>query len=124
MRFAGIPSPWREREDVMPIYDYECEACGPFREMQPMARFRDACACPRCGTDAQRILSSAPAIGSINAAVDPSDKARGPMETGPRLSSAAHPAGCGCCTRRMPLPGALAEGGRVFASHGPVRRGE
>jgi len=106
----------------MPIYSYECEECGPFTAMQPMAHFRDPSPCPGCGTHAQRTISRAPAIVSINPAGRISDRGIEPMETGPRRSSAAHPAGCGCCMRRTPLPGALSAGGRVFTSHGPVRR--
>lgn len=106
----------------MPTYNYECEGCGPFTATQPMARFQEPCACPGCGTTAPRVVSGAPAIGGIGAAGATSDKASWTMDTGPRRSASAHPAGCGCCTRRMPLPGALSRSGRVFASHGPARR--
>ena len=106
----------------MPIYDYECEWCGPFTAMQPMTRFRDPCACPSCGADASRTLLSAPAIASSNPGGGIAHEAGQPSATSPRHSSAAHPAGCGCCVRRLPLPGALFAGGRVFTSHRPVRR--
>ena len=35
----------------MPIYQYECEDCGPFTAMRRMAQFRDPCACPECGAE-------------------------------------------------------------------------
>ena len=106
----------------MPIYDYECEQCGPFTAMQPMARFRDPCACPECGTEASRRFLGAPAIASITPGGRIAHEATQPSTTDPRRSSAPHPAGCGCGVRRFPLPGALSAGGRVFTSHGPVRR--
>jgi len=105
----------------MPIYNYECEGCGPFTAMQPMARFQDPCACPACGAEAQRTVSSPPAIASIKPGGRTAQEATHPSAAYPQRST-AHPAGCGCCTRRVPLPGALSAGGRVFTSHGPVGR--
>ena len=105
----------------MPIYDYDCGRCGPFSAMQPMARFQESCACPVCGAEASRTIVSAPAIASINLGGSIGHKAIQPSARYPR-SSATHPAGCGCYMRQLRLPGALSAGGRVFTSHGPVRR--
>jgi len=107
----------------MPIYDYACDACGPFTAIQPMAQFRDACACPDCGAGAARTFLSAPAIIGGQAAGRVAFAATDPSAPPARPASAAHPAGCGCCMRRAPLPGALSGGGRVFTAHGPIRRG-
>ncbi|KMO37242.1 hypothetical protein VQ02_13885 [Methylobacterium variabile] len=107
----------------MPIYDYACDVCGPFTAMRPMAQFRDPCACPECGAGATRAFMSAPAIGGGHAGRRVADGAPVPSAAPSRRASVAHPAGCGCCVRRVPLPGALSAGGRVFASHGPIRRG-
>lgn len=41
----------------MPLYDYECETCGPFRDWQPMARSNQAVACPSCKAPSQRLLA-------------------------------------------------------------------
>lgn len=107
----------------MPNYDYDCPACGPFTAMRPMAEFRDPCACPACGTEAPRTILSAPAVVGMDPnrrGAHASDE-RG--ESSQRFTKAAHPAGCGCCVRRSPLPSALlSKGGRVFWSSGPVRR--
>ena len=106
----------------MPIYDYVCDACGPFTAMRPMAQFRDPCACPDCGAGATRTFLSAPAIlggsagGRFACAVAEAGTTR------PLPASTAHPAGCGCCMRRSPLPSALSSTGRVFASSGPLPR--
>lgn len=100
----------------MPLYDYACPACGPFTAMRPMAAFRDPYACPACGAAAARTLISAPAVAATHAAP------RGEAGGG-RVAGTAHPAGCGCCVRRSPVPNAIAaKGGRAFASGGPVRR--
>ncbi|WP_369413115.1 FmdB family zinc ribbon protein [Azospirillum baldaniorum] len=119
---SAISPDGAEREDVMPIYDYECEACGPFTAMRPMAQFRDPCACPECGAAAPRTCLSAPAIASSIPGGHVAHDDAEPGAPHPHRTSAAHPAGCGCCVRRLPLPGALSTGGRVFTSHGPVRR--
>ena len=106
----------------MPNYDYTCSACGPFTAMRPMAEFRDPCACPACGAGTSRAFLSAPAI----ACMDPTRRSafasneRDASSRGP--TKAAHPAGCGCCVRRSPIPSALSSnGGRVFSSSGPLR---
>ena len=100
----------------MPIYDYACERCGPFAAMRPMARFRDPCDCPRCGSAASRTWVEAPAIGRG----DPNGRRTGASAASP--APTAHPSGCGCCMRRVPLPAALSDTGRVFTANGPVRR--
>ncbi|GJE44689.1 FmdB family zinc ribbon protein [Methylobacterium soli] len=107
----------------MPTYDYACEGCGPFTAMRPMVEFRDPCACPACGAGALRTFLRAPAI----AGMDPTR--RSVLASNERnvssqpATKAAHPAGCGCCVRRWPIPSALSSnGGRVFSSSGPVRR--
>lgn len=107
----------------MPIYDYACDACGPFTAMRPMAQFLAPCACPECGAGATRTALSAPAIVGGSAGGRVAFAATEPSASPSRPASAAHPAGCGCCVRRLPLPGALSAGGRVFTAHGPVRRG-
>lgn len=49
----------------MPIYGYDCEACGPFTEMQPMSRSSDPMPCPDCGEAAPRGIS-APFIANMD----------------------------------------------------------
>ncbi|WP_083861506.1 FmdB family zinc ribbon protein [Microvirga lotononidis] len=105
----------------MPIYDYQCQGCGPFTAMQPMARFQDPCACPKCGAEASRAVLSAPAIASMDPTRRSTLASNERNASGQRPTKAAHPAGCGCCVRRLPLPGALSADGRIFTSHGPVR---
>jgi putative FmdB family regulatory protein len=107
----------------MPNYDYSCSACGPFTAMRPMEEFRELCACPACGGAAPRTFLKAPAIAGLEptrrsafAASEAQAASREPVK-------APHPAGCGCCVRRSPIPSALASTGRVFSASGPLSRG-
>ncbi|WP_425506162.1 FmdB family zinc ribbon protein [Sphingomonas aerophila] len=108
---------------AMPLYDYDCTACGPFTALRPMALFRDPCDCPACGADAPRALLGAPALAGMDQTRRDPPGSKEPHASSDRSPKAAHPAGCGCCARRSPFPGALASKGRVFASSGPLGRG-
>ena len=46
----------------MPIYEYECRACGTFSDARPMAASALPASCPHCARKAPRVLS-ATAIG-------------------------------------------------------------
>ena len=107
----------------MAIYDYECQVCGPFTAMRPMMQFQDPCACPACGAEALRAFLNAPAIASVNPGGRIAREESRLSATYPPRSSAAHPAGCGCCMRRWQIPSALSSNGdRVFSSSGPLSR--
>ncbi len=106
----------------MPTYDYDCDTCGLFTAMQPMAAFRDPCACPACGIEAPRASLSAPGIAGMDPARRSALASSEQRASAPRRAPAAHPAGCGCCTRRWPLGNApLSTGGRIFSSSVPPR---
>ena len=107
----------------MPIYDYDCQVCGPFTAMRPMAEFRDPSACPSCGAGASRASLSAPGIPGMDPARRSTFASNERNAGSHRPTKAAHPAGCGCCVRRWPVPSALSSNsGRVFSSSGPLRR--
>lgn len=81
----------------MPLYDYECAACGPFSEIRPMAESGLPFACPGCGATAPRVLLGAPGLATM------SGSARTAMATNERSAHApkrasghSHGAGCGC----------------------------
>ena len=44
----------------MPVYEYLCNECGPFKDMRPMSECDDPQACPRCETSAPRVILTAP----------------------------------------------------------------
>ncbi|MCG5249490.1 FmdB family zinc ribbon protein [Methylorubrum extorquens] len=107
----------------MPIYDYDCAACGPFTALRPMAAFRDPCACPACGVRAGRTFLRAPAITGMDPSRRSALAANERLASSQRAAQAPHPAGCGCCVRRWPIPSGLSSnGGRVFSASGPLRR--
>jgi len=41
----------------MPIYEYECRAHGLFEELRSLHERQLPAPCPRCGTDARRVIS-------------------------------------------------------------------
>ena len=49
----------------MPLYDYSCERCGPFRAWQRMSECTAASECPECGEAAPRV-PSAPFLADMN----------------------------------------------------------
>ena len=49
----------------MPLYDYNCEECGPFTELRSMSRSSDPMSCPTCGKAAERTLT-APFIADMD----------------------------------------------------------
>lgn len=51
----------------MPLYDYDCPGCGPFRAFRPMSESARAQDCPQCGGKAPRRLA-APMLAGGDAA--------------------------------------------------------
>ena len=49
----------------MPLYDYSCEDCGPFRAWQRMSECNAASECPECEEPARRV-PSAPFLADMN----------------------------------------------------------
>lgn len=42
----------------MPVYEFRCEACGPFDAHHAMAQVPRAQQCPACGADSRRVFSA------------------------------------------------------------------
>jgi putative FmdB family regulatory protein len=42
----------------MPLYDYSCEECGPFREWQSMGLSSEPVNCPSCGQSSRRVIAA------------------------------------------------------------------
>jgi putative FmdB family regulatory protein len=72
----------------MPTYEYECEDCGPFTEIRPMAEYDLPQPCPDCGNPAPRLLTAA-AIGG-----------GGAREEAGAMPAATHGGSCACCRPR------------------------
>jgi putative FmdB family regulatory protein len=46
----------------MPLYDYTCPNCGPFREWRSMSQYRQPAVCPECRGEAPRAVAT-PILG-------------------------------------------------------------
>jgi putative FmdB family regulatory protein len=90
----------------MPTYDYACSDCGGFDAFRPLAERNDACACPACGTAAQRVFVSTPWLACTTPeqrrAHETNERAqhvpRSSRDTEGSYARMRHPSGCGCCT--------------------------
>ena len=80
----------------MPVYDYACEACGPFTVLRPMAQFQDPHECPDCGDSCKRAFLTAPRVSSMDAGLKAAHATNERSRHAPRRAS-GHGAGCGCC---------------------------
>jgi len=89
---------------MMPVYDYECESCGAFTRMRPMAECELTSDCPRCGADAPRAFLTAPYFSGMSSerrlahAINECS-AHAPQRLAERAAQ-QHGAGCGCCQKR------------------------
>lgn len=122
----------------MPVYDYDCPACGPFHELQTLDQAAAPVACPRCGTEAPRAFRSMPHVSGLTAerreAHDTNERAReAPLSVAAWTEAQArrahkhghvHGPGCGCGsstsatthkTRTLVLP----DGGKMFPGSRP-----
>jgi len=43
----------------MPLYDYQCRVCGPFREFRPLSKWDKDTKCPNCGSPSKRSIAMA-----------------------------------------------------------------
>lgn len=90
----------------MPLYDYACPGCGPFRAWATMARAAEPCACPGCGRGSPRQLA-APHLATMNGSLRQALARAERSSAEPRVVKRQHLAGCGCslcATRRTPPP--------------------
>jgi len=42
----------------MPLYDYNCETCGPFRQFRSINERSEPVECTQCGAPGQRVLTA------------------------------------------------------------------
>jgi putative FmdB family regulatory protein len=52
----------------MPLYDYRCRVCGPFREFRPLSAWDKAARCPGCGKPSKRTVAM-PRLSRVSRAV-------------------------------------------------------
>jgi putative FmdB family regulatory protein len=101
----------------MPVYDYQCDRCGPFTEMRPMAECDLPHDCPECGDAAPRAFLSVPYLASM------SSERRLAYATNERSASSpqtlsglkAHGGSCGCCSGKSFRPDKRKSSGKTAA---------
>lgn len=79
----------------MALYEYVCDACGPFEAWTAIAASDQPCACPACGADSVRQLST-PGLALMNTSLRRALQRSDRSATDPRVVSRKHLAGCGC----------------------------
>jgi putative FmdB family regulatory protein len=90
---------------MMPVYDFECTACGPFTVMRSVAARDLPLHCPDCGASVSRMIS-APALALMTGTQRIAHATNERAAHEPRQTS-GHPSGCDCCsTSRIALAGA------------------
>lgn len=92
----------------MPVYDYECDQCGPFSALRPMAECAEPLSCLGCGGLAARAFLTAPAIARGDAGARKAMALNERARHEPKLAS-KHGPGCGCCTGRKLGRGSVAQ---------------
>jgi putative FmdB family regulatory protein len=97
----------------MPVYEYDCEACGPFTALRPMAESAAPMECPACRRDAPRAYLTAPYFATMSserrlAHATNERSAHAP----PNLAAfkAKHGAGCACCGGKSSMKRRTARG--------------
>ena len=104
----------------MPIYDYSCDACGPFTAFRPMADYDKPATCAGCGVLAPRVLLTAPSLATMEAGARHGMAVNERSRHEPRRSR-AHPSGCGCCGPSKPKASATTGAGAAKSFPGAGR---
>lgn len=88
----------------MPVYDYMCEACGPFTQVHPMSQCDVAQSCPICAHPSPRAFLTAPRFAMMDAgrrAAFATNERSANAPKSARDYAGTHGAGCGCCAPKM-----------------------
>ncbi|MBJ6986435.1 MULTISPECIES: FmdB family zinc ribbon protein [unclassified Devosia] len=82
----------------MANYDYQCQDCGPFSAVRPMAQSAEPCACPSCGGPAPRAFLTVPYIAGMEASQRQAFATNERARHEPKRGGSAHGPGCSCCS--------------------------
>jgi putative FmdB family regulatory protein len=86
----------------MPLYDYECECCGPFISFHLMADRDEITPCPDCKRSARRVIS-APNLALMPAGVRKAHATNERSRHAPRVARRHRcGSGCGCPDKKSP----------------------
>jgi putative FmdB family regulatory protein len=87
----------------MPLYDFVCGDCGPFRAWAVIRASDAAAECPDCGTGCSRLLA-APGISTMHVALRSAMSRSERSIDEPKVMKRSHLAGCGCSMCRPSAP--------------------
>jgi putative FmdB family regulatory protein len=82
----------------MAIYDYQCDSCGPFTKVRPMAVSAEPYDCPQCGEPAPRAFLSVPFFAGMDARIRNAHATNEKARHEPKRGGSAHGPGCSCCS--------------------------
>jgi putative FmdB family regulatory protein len=90
----------------MPVYEYLCDDCGPFKDLRPMAECDDPQSCPQCTTMAPRVILTAPNFFCMPSETRKAHAVNERSTHAPQTlaqykasqAKGKHGAGCGCCS--------------------------
>ena len=85
----------------MPVYDYLCDACGPFTAMRPMSEYEKPHACPDCDEMAPRVMLTAPRFSTMSASLRLAHATNERSADKPHTLSglkSQHGSACSCCS--------------------------
>lgn len=103
----------------MPLYEYECSACGPFEATRPMAESSQPGACPTCGGRAPRAILTAPSFAGMPAASRTAFATNERSRHEPKRVTGSHGPACGCCSGKKSKADRAPNGAKSFPSQRP-----
>jgi putative FmdB family regulatory protein len=82
----------------MPVYEYLCEGCGPFKLMRSMSEYELPADCPLCQASAPRVMLTAPYCSTASPRTRLAGAANERTGGEGRSSAGGHGGSCSCCT--------------------------
>lgn len=79
----------------MPLYEYACEACGPFEAWSTMDKAAAPCRCPDCDRTGSRQIA-APMLAAMNGTLRNALERADRSSSEPAVVSRNHLGNCGC----------------------------
>jgi putative FmdB family regulatory protein len=105
----------------MPLYEYECAAHGTFEAMRPLAEYQLPHACPECGEQSARVVTTVN-LGLVPTTTRKAHQRNEKSAHAPGSTRERHGKGCSCCSgdqRKRSNAVTTAGGAKTFPSKRP-----